>query len=49
MAPPLRLVCLVGRDRGPYVTLRGSTPGRPSLTPAYKIIEHNFLINVCMP
>jgi hypothetical protein len=32
-------------DRGPYVTLRGSTPGKPSLTPAWRIIERNFLVN----
>ena len=31
--------------RGPYVTLRGSTPGKPSLTPAWKIIQRNFLVN----
>lgn len=32
-------------DRGPYVTLRGSTPGVPSVTPAWKTIQNNFLIN----
>ena len=32
-------------DRGPYITLRGSTPGKPSLTPAWRIIERNFLVN----
>ena len=25
--------------------MRGDTPGRPSLTPAWKIIERNFLVN----
>ena len=32
-------------DRAPYVTLRGSTPGKPSATPAWKYIQNNFLIN----
>ena len=32
-------------DRGPYVTLRGATPGVPGTTPAWKIIQNNFLIN----
>ena len=25
--------------------MRGDTPGKPSLTPAWKIIERNFLVN----
>ena len=32
-------------DRAPYITLRGSPPGAPSLTPAWKVIQRNFIVN----